>query len=369
MELNFDKEIDTLLRQTARGGETVSTDQQTHLDADAISAFAENALPEKTRQFYMVHLADCDRCRKILGQTILLNSEAEAVAVSPVVEKDAIGAGMPWYRRIFALPNLAYAMGALVLVLGGFIGLLVFQNATDMQSAEITQMEQPPTSARGPSLGDENFAYPQTANANMSSNMNAATTASNAATAPSMNTNSTAAVSNSVSSAANTNAPTRESPSDRPPSPSKPAENTFQADGASSAREDDKKDESRAATNVTAAEETEASTLADAPKAVQGAPPPPPSAKSEAQESLRARKSKEENKNLSASGGARQIAGKTFNRRDGVWYDAAYKNQKTINVRRGTNKYRKLDSGLRSIAESLDGTIVVVWKEKAYRID
>ena len=69
MEFEFDKEIDVLLRQTARS-ETVfaNTDANSnHLDADEISAFAENALPEKARQNYVLHLADCNRCRKNLS--------------------------------------------------------------------------------------------------------------------------------------------------------------------------------------------------------------------------------------------------------------------------------------------------------------
>jgi hypothetical protein len=66
MELDFDKEIDALLRQTARSEQFAAangSNAPAHIDADAISAFAENALPEKTRALYMTHLADCGRCR------------------------------------------------------------------------------------------------------------------------------------------------------------------------------------------------------------------------------------------------------------------------------------------------------------------
>ena len=62
------------------------------------------------------------------------------------------------------------------------------------------------------------------------------------------------------------------------------------------------------------------------------------------------------------------MGGKSFDRRGGVWYDLAYKGQSTKKVTRGSNDYRKLDGGLRNIGDSLDGTLVVVWKEKAYRI-
>ncbi len=64
----------------------------------------------------------------------------------------------------------------------------------------------------------------------------------------------------------------------------------------------------------------------------------------------------------------RSTGGKTFRRADGVWYDSAYTGQAATNVRRGSSEYQKLDSGLRAVAGSLGGTIVVVWKGKAYRI-
>ena len=62
------------------------------------------------------------------------------------------------------------------------------------------------------------------------------------------------------------------------------------------------------------------------------------------------------------------IGGKTFNRKNNVWYDASYNQQSTINITRGTEKYKKLDKGLRTIVENLGGTVIIVWKDKAYRI-
>jgi hypothetical protein len=43
--------------------------------------------------------------------------------------------------------------------------------------------------------------------------------------------------------------------------------------------------------------------------------------------------------------------------------------QKTTNVSRGSDEYKKLDAGLRSIADSFSGeTVIIVWQGKAYRI-
>jgi hypothetical protein len=64
----------------------------------------------------------------------------------------------------------------------------------------------------------------------------------------------------------------------------------------------------------------------------------------------------------------RLVGGKRFENRNGAWYDSAYRGQGTTNVNRGTDPYKKLDRGLRDIADTLGGTVVVVWKDKAYRI-
>ena len=64
----------------------------------------------------------------------------------------------------------------------------------------------------------------------------------------------------------------------------------------------------------------------------------------------------------------RLVGGKRFDNRNGVWYDSAYRGQATINLRRASDEYKKIDKGVRNIADTLGGTVVVVWKDKAYRI-
>jgi len=65
----------------------------------------------------------------------------------------------------------------------------------------------------------------------------------------------------------------------------------------------------------------------------------------------------------------KRVGGKTFEFRSGAWYDTTYRGQGTVNVRRRTENYDRLDRGLRSIADSFIGTVVTVWNGKAYRID
>ena len=64
----------------------------------------------------------------------------------------------------------------------------------------------------------------------------------------------------------------------------------------------------------------------------------------------------------------KEVSGKSFEFRQGAWYDTTYRGQETINVRRNSDEYRKLDRGLRGIADSFIGTVVTLWNGKAYRI-
>ncbi|MEP7077122.1 MAG: hypothetical protein ABI878_15055, partial [Acidobacteriota bacterium] len=74
-----------------------------------------------------------------------------------------------------------------------------------------------------------------------------------------------------------------------------------------------------------------------------------------------------EDEGRSATAGKR-VAGKSFERKDGVWYDTAFHGQPTIDIHRGTPQFDLLDSGLKSIANNLSGVVVVVWKGRSYRI-
>ena len=87
--------------------------------------------------------------------------------------------------------------------------------------------------------------------------------------------------------------------------------------------------------------------------------------KMDARAKKRAQAAEEES---NASVGRKVVSGRTFELKDRVWYDTGYQGHPTINVRRGTAEFNRLDAGLRSIANSLSGTIVVVWGSKAYRI-
>ena len=376
MEVDFDKEIDALLRQTARTGEAAFADSKfqipnsksPHLDADEISAFAENALPEKMKLLFTAHFADCDRCRKILSNVVALNSETQTETARGGEIKLAAPVVIPWYKRLFATPNLAYAMGALVLVFAGLIGFTFLKNTT--QTAEVSQIKEKPVnmggaSSDGETVTTETASAPANSMSNGGSSMmsNAASMSNGASISSNAGVNAQSAVKNKSQTA------------EPATTPSEPNENLGRsANFAEQKQSLVDKEKTRAPENEDKLTDN-SSVAAPKPAPKTDAPAPPPAKSSgmntrsattlsadSAQDKKNARRAETENVET------RKVGDKNFQRKGGVWYDAAYNGQSTTNVARGTESYRKLDSGLRSIAETLSGTIVVLWKSKAYRI-
>jgi hypothetical protein len=68
----------------------------------------------------------------------------------------------------------------------------------------------------------------------------------------------------------------------------------------------------------------------------------------------------------------RSVMGRQFTREGDAWVDTAYESPRaTVRVTRGSDQFRALvadEPGLRTIAEQLSGVVIVVWKNRAYRI-
>ena len=365
-----------------------------HLDADQISTFAENAMPERSRALYLGHLADCDRCRNILSNVILMNAEAEPEKAAATVPVSAPAATeTPWYRRLFLFPNLAYVMGGMVLVLGGLIGLSVFQSSLGDGGMSVSQVGES-ESMRGPMAPTEpGFAANTNASANMANAMSntAVSTvnsnvsiamqqqsAANAASNPAGNATrpadevTTAAPAPSRSDITMADAPAAApmQPTAAPPPPpmaesaAKEAE-LAKADDAKAkmvAQDNEKKVSARSAKKQEGVSKDGAELQAVPRTQAGGVAKPTPGPTRDMQQNF---PNRADNTYEMRS---RRVGGKDFQFRDGAWYDTAYKGQQTTNVRRDTDEYRKLEGGIRSIAESLRGVVVVVSGGKAYRI-
>ena len=343
MEFEFDKEIDAILRKARESEYAFAGNQMPHLDADEISAFAENALPERAKLAFTTHLADCARCRKILSNIISHNLEAETVPAFVVAEEKKSVPVAPWYRRLFAFPNLAYSLGALVLVFGGLIGFTLLQS---FNQADISQMsnrasKSAPVSASN--TNSSNMTNTMTTNSAMNANSASVYTANTTT-----NTTSNSAVSNS---SVKQDALSKEKTQDVPKI----------EDGVVLGQTQEK--------STTESEDKDVVTTRSLPN---------PAKKNERDEDNKTERSpvprEEQKPKLSSpssgatTGEIMTVSGKTFNRRNNVWYDSAYNNQATTNITRGTNDYKKLDQDLRQTVERLGGVVVIVWKSKAYRI-
>jgi hypothetical protein len=398
MEIEFDKEIDAILRSAAKGSSSAILTSQ-HLDADEISSFAENVLPANARMRAMEHLADCNRCRKILVE---ISAFAEDETPSEIVHVAEIKTEIPWYKKLFVFPNLAYSMGALCLVFAGIIGFSVFQSRNSLDS--IASVAEKPQNAKGASSdGLEGFREVPNSNsaanisnesalvANTVANSNAGVASQSNIQKDEMQNSAVAAnkatvlpqTSPTAPSVIQPNAP-KNQPIERSKSadenagpsatpampvttavpPPKPAENKAAGAAISTDGVDSKLAESRKEDN----DKQKSKSLNDSAPAVEkdeeitrSAAPSKPSTALKSREN--AKKIAKDTKSESI-----QVSGKTFRKIGGTWFDSAYGSQPQTNVTRGSADYKKLDSGLQNIGNSLGGNVVVVWNGKAYKI-
>ena len=387
MELEFDKEIDAILRK-ARAPVVVAVvaPLSVHLDADAVAAFAENALPEQTRQLYTVHFADCNRCRMMLSQTILLTSEAVTAdfATASNTVSAVAAETIPWYVKIFRTPNLALAMGALVLTFGGILGYLALQNRSNSTGSSVAEVRDQELSKGGPTYSGA--AAANTANT-VATVANTAANTTNISTAPAPVMPST--MSNTISNptagdvgrsdlapgtaarpetektgATGSGTADPAKPASMAPPPP-PADQPVVSRDERKSGEDKLKDE--ADTKELRLSKTDTSDRSrEAPQSAKKNSGP---SRASVQNNTQQEMNTQQNVAGMIAPPTKSAGGKTFENRNGVWYDTAYHGQSTKTVKRGTDAYKKLDDGLRSIADSIGGTVVVVWTDKAYRIN
>lgn len=383
MELEFDKEMDAILRRSGKGvlvGDK-PLGKPKHLDADAIAAFVENAIPAPTRRLYMEHFADCDRCRKLLSSSILMNDSA-AAAAAPAAVVVAAAESIPWYQRLFRTPNLAIAMGALILTFSGVLGYMVLQNRPDTNVAMAPAVEQ--ESQRGPYAPSDSSAMSANA-ANVASN-----SAANIASAPAADAIEPPAGESENKPLGRATGPADSDRLSETAAGKPETDKGLTLDGVDVAREQPKL--SKAAPppapvvtqsapgmvgGVRADEERkekdDSATMlkksAEAPRSRDLPAAPAKSGPTRSVGPVQSQMNTQTQNNVGEMSVTRNVGGKTFDNRNGAWYDRAYRNQPTANYRRGTPEYKKLDSGLRSIADNLGGTVVLMWKSKAYRIN
>jgi len=146
-------EIDLLLRKLSRHELThpakatrvdnVAEDDEAgqHLDTDELNAYAENALPSAARILYTEHLADCERCRKLVAELSL----ASGASVRDATVEIRAPSGFRKYLSSFFSPAvLRYVLPAFAVIAVAAIALVILRQKP---SADFVAQNQPSTSA------------------------------------------------------------------------------------------------------------------------------------------------------------------------------------------------------------------------------
>jgi hypothetical protein len=396
-----------------------------HMDADEMNAYAEGALPEGARSRYFAHLADCDSCRKLVTDLTLAASLAdEGRARVASLETTPSKSWREWLAAIFSPPVMRYGVPALALF--AVIIIAVVATRTRREDLSVAQNTEESKYSAPSVLSDstsnsavENKAA--TGTADNHSNSNAAPLieqqsqeqpVASATPLPKNNpVTEDAPIAQQERAPKSVPAQTGDikdgsiefgkgakreeaevSVAPAPPPATQPtvlsANNATEA-GSRDTRDEQKKtkvagkddsdelpinaripgiaimkkpegNESRGDVGRAAAggrpAETTASRRAAAPASKSG--PPTPTAADRAVEK-------------EAAAETRSVGGHRFQRRGGAWVDTAYNSSRLLtNVARGSEQYRALvadEPGLRTIAEHLNGEVIVSWKNRAYR--
>lgn len=367
MEQEFDKEIDALLRRLPHTGSSpVGGTASEHLEPDEFATFAENAMPAAARQVLLLHLADCERCRTILSETIRMNSEAvplSAVAAAAPAIQSATDE-VPWYRRLFMFPELAYVMGALVLVFSGFLGYVALRDNGPGEAtvSRVVNTEAPAAISAGSDAAEYGGAEQLAANsaANAAATNSAVIPSNRAAANTSTTTLAEGYGDTKREDVASGGAPLVLDGVAAQPAPPPPAAAAARDERARVNELSKEKDDAPKAEAKVAEEREEAKLRTAQGTTAKKSAPAGPDRDMQTQFPNRAQNY--------IPPPTKTAGGKTFELRDGVWYDRAYRGQPTTNIRRGTEAFLRLDGGLRSIADQVGGTSIILWSGKAYRI-
>ncbi len=355
-----------------------------HLDADELNSYAENVLPAAARARYTEHLADCSSCRELIVQ---LSSAAGVITAERPLKTPAPS----WLRSVlaslFSPMVLRYAVPAVGLIVVAAIGFFVLNRESKL--GDVAQSSQP-IAAESPSVEGQ-FVFSYDNQANKTAGSTAETTATPAQKThqdarPSQGAESAAAPVANAPADAKKEAPIEErqepppvvatAPANEPKSQPSPSDFNFQVEARKAERQST--DVAKAAKEDTEKEKAEGEKADDQPKeqargvmkrevrgaARTGAAAPAPAA---GVSTLQGARDGVDEKDVET----RSVAGRIFRKQRGIWIDTAYSSGTFINVARGSEQYRALiadEPPLKTIAEQLDGEIIVVWKGRVYRI-
>lgn len=398
MKQDKNNEMDLLLRSLARSGRVDSPMESArenralsdHLDADELNSFAEGVVPAPARVRYVAHLADCESCR---GFVVNLTQASGAAARYETLEQQT---GPGFWRKVAALisqPVLRYAVPALALtavIAISFLALrqqrgpaLVAQNQPASSVAPAYTKEQPTESPVAQSNtegsakirgGTESRAAVDSSRDRKSFQDDRSSVAQVPAEKPGAAVSFGSPLKDSAQSkqgyvggARPTFAP---EPQAAPAAAAKPAvsetdklaslqkEKVARREGQEPSPEQEKNQPPDEAGRHGPARNN--ATLLPGSKRADGL------MSERAEPKTRSKEDSDEEREM------RTVSGKRFRHQGSAWIDTAYNSSRgTINVSRGSEQFRALvadEPGIRTIAEELNGVVIVIWKGRAYRI-
>ncbi len=390
--------------------------ESAHLSADELNAYAENALPDAARARYMTHIVDCDDCRRIVASVALaagpqIARELQTNLVSEVQTVVSAPAPVSWLAALFSPRMLRFALPVLAVAIVGTLVLVVMQNRDARKEATQVAQQSPVDQQKQTSVVES----PPEFQSNTSS---AASANSSTATANQSPDTLRTATGIDTQSSQSRNPPQETDTATPPPPPpsGKSVATTVEApvtELADATTKEKKTESARPVVNMAPpapasvaaqrADEREAVRAAEAGRSqaeaneapkIRSDEEPAPSRRAEPRSgpsrdmsgivARRNRSRADDNASgefsvrsgstgSSASTETRSVAGRKFYRRNDAWVDANYRDSMaTATYRRGSEGFRALVADVPEIgriAEQLPGTIVVVARGRAYRIN
>ena len=392
MKQETNNEMDLLLRRLSRRGDGGARDGETgpndrHLDVDELSSYAQNALPSAARARYTEHLVECAPCRKLVTELAL--SLGAATAAAPATTGLATTGLKAFLASLFSPMVLRYAVPALAVIVVMVVGFVAFRQRQKEDFVAQVALEQKRTAPEGvrpgavapPTLdGFHDNQSPKAENqqspaANRTERKRDGDVSEGAATGAGAApvTKATDDVSQSETrpavaaaepppaapkaAAAEAEKETSKEKNAEAPPKKQPETTDFVTDGRA--------DTAKAGTAT--ANERRVSELPVQNRTYGQLQKLRPGAR--ASEDKDATEKQETEKDATET---RSVAGHDFKKRRGIWIDTAYDSSIRIrNLARGSESFRALAADepvINTIAEQLDGEVIVVLKRRAYRI-
>lgn len=378
MKQEMNNEMDVLLRRLGRQKDSSATGNGDHLDADELNSYAENALPVTARARYAEHLAECASCRALVVQ---LSSAVGVVSAAETTKTSAPSALRKFLARVFSPMVLRYAVPALGLIVVAAIGVVVLRNQRrPSEVAQVQTQQSQPAAVSATDAPVVNYAYSGESAHPEAGKVQQSPTSRGVATDAAAQPSPTAV--NKIQNAPAARPETVE-PNAAAPAPAAPTEPVQTEERQARAVEQPKRENERTVTvkpddaakksadfivtdDRKTAESQASRGRAEKNKSIAAAPAVGGLAK--ARRGAADDANKESDKD---AGETRSVAGHQFHKQRGIWIDTAYDSRETMTLTRGSESFRTVvadEPAIKTIADQLDGEIIVLWKSRAYRI-